>query len=1320
MIIGIGYFVSKSMLSRYVENNIDKILESQEVKLIKFGKFTINPLLLSLNVSELELDYENKGTQLSLYVDRVNLKLSLFKSLFSKRQYFVDLFLDDGIVRFTALGKQRELKEKVSLKKQFRDFFKKLQKGKVVVNRLNVNDLEGQWGERDLYINSLDITKSGTGYLLNGNVNHIKKSLKLRSIQVSSYLSPDEIHIKDLRMAMNNSDLRLRGKLSDLGKGGSLEFNFRGVVNTDDLLDEKNLKLHGLEAITRIEGKVRGNLNKPVVESVVFGEDFLSKYFAADELKANLVFKDKKIFISQVSLTKEKGSAYFLEEQIVYNFANKVIFPNKLKLKLNSLSLRSVLRSIPNLASYLDAQVSGGFSLGLSREGLEIDINKETSFKNFKLEAEGKEIVKLGEVLVESSVFEYLFKEKKLNLSLVTNKESSMEIDLSGQIEEGAINIKSKASKIDFKNIVHVGGLKLEGRGVQTIEAKGTIEDTELIFKGSVDNGKFAGFYFGDTTGALRLKIKDALLYFDKVEGDMGSGSYKAEGVLDLKNHNSNLEMNLKKVELGDFKKAHGPVLEGIDPVYFSLCEGHLSADYIVTGNVDINELDIKGFVFSDKMKCLGENFDRVFSRFTFNKGHFKTKSLRLQKSKAILDGKLDYKLVDENFVYSFKSKLLKLSHFDFYSLLKPGIDGGLNITLKGNVKGSSKPIHSFVMDSKLVDPIVGSEKVEGSAFKLGRVNEKYDFSLNLFKTQVKAVGQFDFEKKPGKSFLKISTRLPRWNDILSFFRSYPSSYNILDGEFLSEHEINFQGLEMKNLNYKGDVKSFKFNNNEIDWHLSKPQKISIIDGFIQNLDLNVSGGHDSFRVKGSGDVYKGASFQANGSLSAGKLSKVLHTRLRTSGDIIFNGESTLRKGVLENDYFIKSSNLNVSNKDYPVSLKDAFLDLRYQGEALTVRKIRSRLGEGFFELKGKLEYSGVFPKLYADYKMENARIDINKKSFLAITGRGGIIGDGKPYLISGDLRVVSGEIFDEFEAFKQEEDSQDLRKRYRYLPEKEGKKVRPLISLNLNVKTDRAVTIKNSLSELSLRGNIDVLGDSQQVEGVGNIYIDTRRTRKFNFNNNIFNISKLNFNFAAGQDLFNPDISFLGSSLIADYQVSISALGKIDDMQFEFSSEPFLNRVDILSLLAFGYAEDLSERLDASEREGLSSVGVGSLLFNQLKINNTLKKNLGVTVDINTKFEQDESSLLDGRSNVGGASAQVRTRTNVKLNKNISDKVNVSLSSSILDENQQKQEMNVDYKIKKNIQLQGIYEIQTNDTGINSNESQSAGADLRFQWTFD
>ena len=69
---------------------------------------------------------------------------------------------------------------------------------------------------------------------------------------------------------------------------------------------------------------------------------------------------------------------------------------------------------------------------------------------------------------------------------------------------------------------------------------------------------------------------------------------------------------------------------------------------------------------------------------------------------------------------------------------------------------------------------------------------------------------------------------------------------------------------------------------------------------------------------------------------------------------------------------------------------------------------------------------------------------------------------------------------------------------------------------------------------------------------------------------------------------------------------IDVRLFGQVSDFKVDLASEPALPQENILSLMAFGYSEDMSGRLTDGEKESITRAGVGSIIFDSFKINET------------------------------------------------------------------------------------------------------------------
>src|SRR5690606_24420797 len=218
-----------------------------------------------------------------------------------------------------------------------------------------------------------------------------------------------------------------------------------------------------------------------------------------------------------------------------------------------------------------------------------------------------------------------------------------------------------------------------------------------------------------------------------------------------------------------------------------------------------------------------------------------------------------------------------------------------------------------------------------------------------------------------------------------------------------------------------------------------------------------------------------------------------------------------------------------------------------------------------------------------------------------------------------------------------------------------------------------------------------------------GRIY-PTAGEKKLFFKGNEFVVNKANIIFNPNEDISNPEIDFYAVTAINDYKINVEAFGSVKDLNVRMSSEPTLPQEDILSLVAFGYTDDISNNLSSDDKESITRAGVGALIFDSLKINETLKNEFGLQVNLGTEITQDEGSYLSGRTEGGASAGRVKTATKVEITKQLNDSIDLSVSSTVGGSVGQKQSMNLNYNLTNKVSIEGVYEMNTRNEGEEDN----------------
>ena len=339
------------------------------------------------------------------------------------------------------------------------------------------------------------------------------------------------------------------------------------------------------------------------------------------------------------------------------------------------------------------------------------------------------------------------------------------------------------------------------------------------------------------------------------------------------------------------------------------------------------------------------------------------------------------------------------------------------------------------------------------------------------------------------------------------------------------------------------------------------------------------------------------------------------------------------------------------------------------------------------------------------------------KKSSVTFNAAGDLSGSQLPYLLKGKVSILHGESFDDPADFL-EEKKVNLNIYSNYLPQEKGLAGEELINLNLQFDIINPILVKNNLAEVYLKGSGGVTSSLKNPEL--NLRIEAMpNVSKFKFKGNDFSLSQGHVEIRDQGKNRQSDVRFVGVTRLNDYDLKLEISGRVEKVNVNLTSEPPLAQDDLLSLLTLGVTNDISKNLDAGDRRFVTTVGLGTLLVDQFKINEDLNSALGLKLSVLPEFQENETQLIQGKSAVSdSSSSRLKSSTKIKLDKKITNKVDLSVSSTVGGSLEQKQEMNLNFNIDRNWSVEGVYEFKATDSE-EGDSSNSVGADVKYKWSF-
>ncbi|MCG3173633.1 MAG: hypothetical protein GMKNLPBB_01832 [Myxococcota bacterium] len=245
-------------------------------------------------------------------------------------------------------------------------------------------------------------------------------------------------------------------------------------------------------------------------------------------------------------------------------------------------------------------------------------------------------------------------------------------------------------------------------------------------------------------------------------------------------------------------------------------------------------------------------------------------------------------------------------------------------------------------------------------------------------------------------------------------------------------------------------------------------------------------------------------------------------------------------------------------------------------------------------------------------------------------------------------------------------------------------------LRLDLDIRADKTIELKNSLVEGTLSCDLKITGDAGEPAIKGTL---SSNTGELKFRDAVWTVTSGELTFDGGAK-FNPGVRLRAETERRNYKISMMVTGTADklDPPVFTSNPPGLSEQDIFLLLALG--------LTTADAQNLGASGVGGFGLEFLSqfsgIEGTLKRFMDVEAVRLTSRYSDHSKSVEPR-------LQVQFRP--------AKKVRVSVSSSIV--NLEDRNAQVEYRLSDIASLRGEY-----DTG-GDRSYPNLGLDLKFRWEF-
>jgi len=1124
------------------------------------------------------------------------------------------------------------------------------------------------------------------------------------------------IDIHRLKIQHDVHTLLLKGKIKNypLLKSAEATVSGESSVHLKNIKDEifipKSIKINHGYAHLIFKASLKDKKVGAGVELSL--SDLDTNIVKAAKIITSLEIQNGRLKLNHLSLMNNTEKLALKTPVEIYNFENAQFLYDPINVQVQNLDLNNALRILPSLNS-IKGELTGEMAFTFKNNDMEFKPRDGFVINNLGLVV-GKEKPFTVLMIKKAKLTSASFRVNDLSefrMDSVVELKNSL-LDVRGMVNSKLVDFKINNATVDLEDFGNIAKLDVKGSGNLDIDVSGPLEDTNINLRGKTKNFEVLGYKLGLADKDLTIALGDSSVVIHRLESTYRNTPISGTGAINYGNLDIALGINSPKANYQDLKEILAPIFSKVTflPSDFDF-NGKLDAN--IFGRTSLDQLKVKSEVQFTDLVAYGESISSGELSIGLNNQILSLKNLTANKGKGQIRGDFSFNLKNDQMMVDYEWDDIPLSGMSFAKKIKLNLQGILSGTLKG--EGSTKDyvmkLNGLVADTKTQDYTfkdtifnanISPQYITGKASLLGSiVKTEFDYS--------------HVKSRPSK--IKLDIDAPDLKPFVTAFLGEHLESEEFTGSLKFHIDSKFRGVfEEVDVNANLEKLIFRHENLKVHYVSTQPQFL-IQDNIIKKWNLSISESDLFVQTKGSGEFGGNVSL-VNEIHFNSKIFEILFAQVLSSEGFIRNifkveGE----RGNYKFSVSSRSNDLNLTLDAIPFPLNHLNYAMEYSDDRLIIQDLQTSLENGSVAIKGDVFFDNDYPDINLKYSLDKAEIPIMGKSIINVTGEGIFLGNEPPYNVGGDILINKGHIVNELNEFSPKSNALS---QVRFLPANQESPLGKLFNLNVNVKADTPVRISNSLMDVSFKGEIMLMGNPFRPKGEGRIFSPPGTSRIF-FKNNEYFITSADLNFSPKKEITNPEFDVQALTYIANYKVYAKAYGDLERFNFDLTSDPALPRNSILSLIAFGYTDEIQNTLGQKDQQSLTQVGVGSFVFDRFKISDILNKQFGLQVNLGTVLEQSQTdSLLTGRTQDGqGTIGRTRSATKIELKKRLDEALTLSVSSTMGGSIGQRQSMNLNYSLSKKVQVEGVYELRTNAEGEEDIIDNSIGGDVKFRWTF-
>lgn len=1317
MLVGARYFIQSEFLGKYISHHVHELVQNKIGADVEFTNIEIGFFPPATYLKSVQFKMSLPGNNwIDVRAGELGVNFSIV-DVFKKELSINEVTLREAEVYVKAEESEANSEKKLNLKLDY--IFTELReglignlpitiRGLVIENTLlYLNDATVSIDNFSLMNLRKNIQVSGHLKSIKSGKTHIDKYLKRDSIVFDLELTEKKLRFVNVEITDKLNRLRAFGEIQDNLENGKIDLNVEFSGGVEDLIQEALGKEIGVGGYVDLKVELSNTLEKPVAKFKIEGKRIITPYLQADDLMASAIFDDKKVIVQKVWAKRADGDVTNRAPLIINTEDIDNLF---LPLKLNNVFTNDALFAVPTLSG-LKGNLTGEVDISISKDKLLFQVFNKSYLKNPRYFGNEKEPPIVAPKDIEfsnSSVVVDLIQDTVfLNLNGVSGK--STQLGINGKIAGNKIDLTLEKAPFDFDDFGKIVDFPIIGKGSVGLQIIGTDDDVEFIADLDLSDFSILGFQSKKISGLVDFNLNKLFMKLNNVLFDFDSTLGTGEGYINFKTSAISLGFDFQKTSYKDIQYIVGPFFKENEIFLPESIRSNVNAKIYLSNK--LSDLIVNGEIQAFDMDIYGETFEKGSAKIKISEKEIFIDSIEVNKGQGSVAGSIHLYEGDIDDVI-IQANGYRLRDIDLYRLSGIGLDGQIDgkielrklfgeLVAKGNLK--------------LKNSNINNERVDDSQLFFKLNEGMLSFNGNFLGESMNAQGEMSLNDKVNSN-VSLKYDFKNLKELFGIVSEHNINDQSLNGRVRGElnSEFRMRNFEELNLNFKLNELSLKRGSSSIK--INRPYELKMLKGQVEETVIRISQNEKSIVTKFNGSLKSGLRIEQNLNLDAEWIELLTPKIHKVSGKLTGRGVIVATMKKIENFYEVqlKEGALRIAN--VPNSFTDLEGRVVIDGVKILVENIKSNYGGGKISADGFVNIEIPFPEVLINYKIQDSYVPFLKKSGALIAAEGSLSGSKLPYVIDGRVNVKGGSFKDEFSEFTKSEIIPSSV--YQFIPEKRNIDNKNILDLNLQVGVSSPIYIENSLSELQFSGNARISGDIGKPLVDGDL-IFIQALSKFKFKGHEFILREGRVNFDSKDQAIAPDLFFVASSQVNQYDIKLEVSGKTNDLNIALTSEPFLVQEDILSLLTLGVTSDISQGLQSRERESVTTLGLGTLLVDQLKINEGLNSSLGLRLSVLPEFGENEQTLLQGKSGVSdGEVSRYKSATKVKIQKNISEKVDLSLSSTIGGSLEQKQEMNLNFSINKNLSVEGVYELKSSSEET-IDTPDSVGADIKYKWSF-